>query len=117
MKLANIKLKVETDEENQYVVANHLYLNKEDGWCIIIGEGEGSYSEFESRLDTSKRHVKVCSVWKGFRYLSINEDGELYFHVFKEDYEKEEEKEISFDEFNKIVKQILLLRDLMKKND
>ena len=97
MKLTNIKLKVETDEENQYVLQKHIELNKECEWVVTLYNGDDYWSTHN--LDTSRA---VCSVWKGFRYLVIDSDGDLILCDFEGYYTERAEKEISFDEFKEM---------------
>lgn len=94
MKLTNIKIKVETDEQNQYVLKQHIKLNKESTWLVCLDYGNGSW--FGQNVDDDRA---VCSVWKGFRHLVINASGDLVIFAFQKHYKEREEKEITFAEF------------------
>jgi hypothetical protein len=101
MKLENIKIKVETDEENQFVLSKHKELNSGIAWLVALSDGDGYYdTQFNAYFRA------VCSVWKGFRHLVINEFGILILLDSEINWDKREEKEINFKEFEKLVKEI-----------
>ena len=97
MKIKNIKLKVETDEQNQYVLQKHLDLNKGCKWFVYLTNGDVYW------LDQVGTTRAVCSRWKGFRHLVINDYGDLILCLYDEYYNRRDEKEIPFDEFKELV--------------
>lgn len=94
MKLTNIKLKVETDEENQYVLHKHIELNEGFAWVVNLVNG---YIYWDGQPNDYYR--ANGSVWKGFRHLTINSDGDLILFAFEKNYSGRTEKEITFAEF------------------
>jgi len=90
--MKNIKLKVETDEQNQKVFEKmyELYGHK---WVILLVGGDGGWS------NQGFAYRAVCSRWKGFRHFAINNDNDFILFVHKDDWEKRKEKEVSFEEF------------------
>ena len=94
--IKNIKLKVETDEENQYVLQKHLELNKGCKWFVDLYIGNDSWNDHDGN------NRAVCSRWKGFRHLFIDNDGDLILFFQEEDYNERDEKEITFDEFQEL---------------
>lgn len=96
--LKNIKVTVETDEQNQYVLKTLQNMNTNCAWCVGLNYGCDDY-ETQS-LDSGR---VVCSVWKGFRYLVIEDDGELILCTTKEYYDRRHEKEITFQQFEEMV--------------
>ena len=97
MKIKNIKLKVETDEQNQYVLQKHLDLNKGCKWLVTLNYG----TIYWLNQDYTPR--AVCSRWKGFRHLVINDYGDLILCLYEEYYNRREETEITFEEFKEMV--------------
>ena len=98
--ITNIKLKVETDEQNQYVLEKHLELNKGCDWLVILNFG----SVYWSDRDVANR--TVCSLWKGFRHLVIDDEGDLILCSQEEYYNERDEDEITFDEFQELQKEL-----------
>jgi MoaA/NifB/PqqE/SkfB family radical SAM enzyme len=98
MKIKNIKLEVETDEQNQYILNKLLDVNKGFTWYVYLYNGSAYYDG-----QGSVNNRAICSVWKGFRYLVIDSDGDLILCAFEDYYNKIKEKEITFEEFKKMV--------------
>ena len=94
MTIKNIKLKVETDEENQYVLNKLRDVNKGFAWSVPLFDGYDFYGT--QGLGYGRA---VCSEWKSFRYLVIDKDCNLILCAFEDYYNKRQEKEITFDEF------------------
>jgi hypothetical protein len=95
--MKNVKIKVETDEQNLAVQKKLMELNHEKdrfAWYVILNTG---YATYYNR-DTDNFRA-VCSVWKGFRYLVIDMDLDLVLFINKEVWDGREEKEVSFEEF------------------
>ena len=97
--IKNIKLKVETDEENQYVLNKLIDINKDFAWIVYLFYGYDYYDIFQD-YDSSRA---VCSVWKGFRYFVICDDFALILYALKDRYDRRNEKEITFEEFREMV--------------
>lgn len=97
MKLQNIKIKVKTDEENQYVLKKHIELNKSILWLVILHNSNDNYN-----FHYYDNHA-VCSVWKGFRFLVINQVGDLILFDTNKDWDKRDEPEITFEEFKEMI--------------
>ena len=97
MKIKNIKLKVETDEQNQYVLQKHLEVNKSCNWFVRLVYG------FDGWNNQGDIYRVVCSRWKGFRHLAIDDAGDLILCLQEENYNKRKENEITFEEFKEMV--------------
>ena len=98
--IKNIKLQVETDEQNQYVLNKLLDVNKNPVWIVYL-DGGYDYFYFQD-LDGNRA---FCSVWKGFRHLVVDDSGDFFLCVFKDDFEEREEKEITFEQFKEMVEE------------
>lgn len=95
--IKNIKIQVKSDEENQYVLNKLLDMNKEFAWYVGLYYGRGYYDA------QNLGNRAVCSVWKGFRHLVIDKDGDLILCVFEKYYKRRTEKEVTFEEFKQMV--------------
>ena len=95
--IKNIKIKVETDEQNQYVFNKHLESNRGCKWFVDL---YGGYDYWSTQDGTNRA---VYSRWKGFRHLVIDDDGDLILCLREEYYNTRDEKEITFDEFQEMV--------------
>lgn len=95
--IKNVKLKVETDEENQYVFNKLVEVNKEFAWLVYLNLGYDYYCSQDFDFVRA-----VCSEWKGFRNLVIESNGDLILFVHEKYYNKRKEKEITFEEFKEL---------------
>jgi hypothetical protein len=98
--MKNVKIKVETDEQNLAVQKKLMELNHENerfAWDVILDSGLDYYPTQD--YDDSRA---VCSMWKGFRYLVIDKDLDLVLFIDKEAWDRRKEKEVSFEEFVEI---------------
>jgi hypothetical protein len=95
--MKNVKIKVETDEQNLKVQERVIDLNKEAGrtaWDVYLND---SY-DYYSYQDYDTYHA-VCSRWKHHKYLVINRDLDLIICITEDIWKKREEKEVSYEEF------------------
>jgi hypothetical protein len=95
--MKNIKIKVETDEQNLAVQKKLMGLNHEKdrfSWYVYLYDGYANCPYQDSDLPRA-----VCSEWKGFRYLVIDKDLDLVLFINKDAWDRKKEKEVSFEEF------------------
>jgi len=97
--MKNVKIKVETDEQNLKVQEKVKVLNKEAGrtaWVVYLND---SYGYYHYRDNVNNR--AVCSRWKHYRFLVIDEELDLIICINEDIWKKRKEKEVSFEEFMK----------------
>ena len=97
--MINVKIKVETDEQNLKVQEKLCELNKENGrtaWRVYLSNGNDYcyYQDYDSNR-------AVCSRWKQYKYLVINKILDLVIYIDEWDWKQRKEKEVSFEEFMK----------------
>lgn len=93
-RMNNIKLKVNSPEQNMQVQKKVKELNRERGhWNVFLNHG------FVNAIDYVLRAVYVSRNWSGFEYLVIDKDNDLILCTNKEAFDKRQEKEVSFEEF------------------
>ena len=93
--MINVKIKVETDEQNLKVQERVKVLNKKVGrsaWYVRLDRGY-----YDSREGAYYR--AVSSRWKHYRFLVINKWLDLVIFIDEDDWKKRKEKEVSFEEF------------------
>ena len=93
--MKNVKIKVETDDQNLNVQERLCELNKENGrsaWYVRLDRGY-----YDSREGAYNR--AVSSRKKHYRFLVINKWLDLVIFIDEDDWKKRKEKEVSFDEF------------------
>ena len=98
LKMKNVKIKVETDEQNLKVQERVKNLNKEAGrtaWYVILYDG----FEYYYGQVTDDNFRAVCSRWKKYKYLLIDVDSDLIICTSGDIWKKRKEKEVSFEEF------------------
>ena len=97
--MKNVKIKVETDEQNLKVQERLYDLNKENGntnWHVTLYRGNDY--DFYDTQDTDNYRA-VCSSWKKYKYLIVDEDLDLIICTTEDIWKKRKEKEVSFEEF------------------
>jgi hypothetical protein len=97
--MKNVKIKVETDEQNLAVQKRLMELNHKNerfSWSVSLNTGYACYYQ------AADYNRAVCSMWKGFRYLVIDKDLDLVIFIDKEAWDRRKEKEVSFAEFVEI---------------
>jgi len=95
--MKNVKIKVETDEQNLKVQERLCEFNKENrrtNWYVTLYDGYGNY--YYQDYDYTRA---VCSMWKHYKYLVIDNDLDLVIYIDEWDWKQRKEKEVSFDEF------------------
>jgi len=93
----NVKIKVETDEQNLKVQERVKELNKENGrsdWGVYRDNGTYNYDYRDNYND-----LAVCSRCKQHKYLVIDVDLDLIICTSEDIWKKREEKEVSFEDF------------------
>ena len=96
--MKNVKLKVETEQQNLKVQETVRVLNKENGrtaWYVILYDG----FEYYYGQVTDDNFRAVCSSWKKYKYLVIDVDLYLMICINEDIWKKREEKEVSFADF------------------
>ena len=96
--MKNVKIKVETEQQNLKVQERVHELNKEAGrtaWIVYLDYGDGYYNFYQG----NDYYRAVCSRWKHYKYLLINKNLNLVIYSDECDWKKRKEKEVSFDEF------------------
>ena len=84
--MKNVKIKVETDEQNLKVQERLKDLNKENGntnWYVTLYCGNDScyYQDYDSNR-------AVCSSWKKYKYLAVDVDLDLIICIDEWDWKK-----------------------------
>jgi len=95
------KIKIETDEQNISVQEKIKELNKgvdRFAWNIYIDNG--TYAYFN--LQKERGYEDVSTLWKGFRYLCINEDLDLFLFPNEKTWERRTEPEISVKDLSEV---------------
>ena len=95
--MKNVKIKVETDEQNLKVQERLHELNKENGstnWYVTLDRGDDYCNYQDYDLDRA-----VCSSWKKYKYIVIDVDSDLIICINEDDWKQREEKEVSFEDF------------------
>ena len=95
--MRNVKIKVETEEQNVKVQETVMDLNKEIGRTALDVYLTDSYDYYGYQNYETCR--LVCSRWEKYKYLVINRDLDLYICINEDIWKKREEKEVSFEEF------------------
>ena len=96
-KMKNVKIKVETEEQNLKVQERLHELNKEDSgfaWVVYLGSGYDFYN-----IQDEDDYRAVRSRWKHYRFLIIDNDLDLVICMTEDIWKKRKEKEVSFEEF------------------
>ena len=97
--MKNVKIKVETDEQNLKVQERLGELNKENGrtaWGVYLNYGYDYYNYQGYGVDRA-----VCSRWKHYRFLVIDKYLDFIICTTEDIWKQREEKEVSFEEFMK----------------
>jgi len=97
-KMKNVKIKVETDEQNLKIQERVHDLNKEDSgfaWGVFLNSGNDYYDYY----DYQDYDRAVCFSWKKYKYLVIDNDLDLIICTNEDIWKQREEKEVSFEEF------------------
>ena len=95
--MKNVKIKVETDEQNLKFQERVKNLNKEAGrtaWIVYLDSGNGYYN-----YQDYDYYRAVCSRIKHYRFLVINKNLDLIICTTEDIWKKRKEKEVSFEEF------------------
>ena len=95
--MKNVKIKVETDEQNLKVQERLNLLNKENGntnWYVTLYRGNDYcyYQDYDSNR-------AVCSSWKKYKYLIVDVDLDLIICRNEDIWKRRKEKEVSFEDF------------------
>ena len=100
--MKNVKIKVETEEQNLKVQKRLCDLNKENGrtaWYVFLRYGH-DYYDYQD-IDNLRA---VSYNMKHFRFLILDNHLGLVICMSEDDWNEREEKEVSFDEFMEIKK-------------
>ena len=92
--MKNVKIKVETDEQNLKVQKRLCELNEGFAWSVYLNDGYGYYN----RQDYDGNRA-VWSRWKHYKYLVIDVDLDLMICINEYIWKQRKEKEVSFEEF------------------
>ena len=95
--MKNVKIKVETDEQNLKVQERLYELNKEAGrtaWRVYLDRGNDYYG-----YQGSDNYRAVCARWKKYKYLVITKNVDLVMYIGEWVWKKRKEKEVSFEDF------------------
>ena len=92
--MKNVKIKVETEEQNLKVHERLCELNEGFAWFVYLNDG---YDYCNSQGNGNDR--AVWSRWKHYKYLVIEEDLDLIICTTEDIWKKRKEKEVSFEEF------------------
>ena len=93
--MKNVKIKVETDEQNLKVQERLCELNDRFAWYVYLGSGIDDY--IHQVIDDFNR--AVCSRGKHYRFLVIDNDLDLVICMSEDIWKQREEKEVSFEAF------------------
>ena len=100
--MKNVKIKVETEEQNLKVQERLCELNKENGrtaWYVLL------YNGIDNCIDLDSDYYRaVCSRWKHYRFLVLDVDLDLIICINEYVWKRRKEKEVSFEEFMEIRK-------------
>ena len=95
--MKNVKIKVETEEQNLKVQERLKVLNKENGrsdWYVYLNNGIDNCIDLDSDY-----YRAVCSRWKHYRFIVINKYLDLIICTTEDIWKRRKEKEVSFEEF------------------
>ena len=92
--MKNVKIKVETEEQNLKVQKRVHELNDGFAWRVYLDNGY-DYSDSQD-FDYTRA---VWSRWKKYKYLVIDVDVDLIICINGYIWKQRKEKEVSFEEF------------------
>ena len=95
--MINVKITVETEDQNLKVQERVKNLNKEAGrtaWIVYLDSGNGYYN-----YQDYDHYRAVCSRIKNYRFLVINKNLDLIICTTEDIWKKRKEKEVSFEDF------------------
>ena len=94
--MKNVKIKVETDEQNLKVQKRLCELNEGFAWFVYLND---SYDYRNNQGNGNDR--AVCSRIKQYKYLVVDVALDLIICTSEDIWKKRKEKEVSFEDFMK----------------
>ena len=93
--MKNVKIKVETEQQNLKVQERVHDLNEGFGWFVYLDNGYDFYCNSQGNGNDRA----VCSRIKNYKYLIVDVALDLIICTSEDIWKKRKEKEVSFEAF------------------